>query len=691
MPEPQLTPEVFDRAIAAIALTAGPEHRLVYRNDAFVDLFGPRPVGVPMREVFTEPGVDRFIETLDLVRADGTARRVTTPRMVETSDEDDPEGHRHFVYSCSPVSSRFGPGVLVSAIDTTAEVHSVQRAERLSADRLHALERYEALLSAVSQLVWLARADGSMAELVTGWEELTGHPWRDTMDEAWFELIHPRDRDGLVRRWTEAASGEPSMFEHTFRVRTASGEYRHVASRAVPIVRDGLLVEWIGATSDVEDRWRNRMRERMLARAVAVTGATRPEDAFAAVADLVVPELTDACTVFVLAGREPAARPDQPRRPEELRATRIASTARPGLPPLPPLRQQSFLLGPEGRRAVAGQTPVLLTFPPGHVPPGLVPEESSHWLDRAGTTSLTLLPIVLDGTTVALAAAAGCGDTPPPGRAEIELLQEVLQRAQLPLRQTLELQRTRHAALVLQRALLTAPPLVADAELAARYQPGNRAAEVGGDWYDAFVLPDGSLALTIGDVAGHDLTAATTMGQLRSMLRSVAYNRTHLHTPADALTGLDTAADGLGVATFATAVHLHLARTGEGDGGWQAAWSNAGHPPPLLLPATGPPRFLDAEEADVPLCVAPAEPRRTHRARIAPGDTVLLYTDGLVEVPGENLATGLDRLAAAAGRARGLPLAALCDRLLAEVPDARDDIALIAFRAGPGSAAPAAR
>ncbi|MFB7615791.1 SpoIIE family protein phosphatase [Kitasatospora sp. NPDC056181] len=674
MPEPQLTPEVFDRAIVAIALTAGPEHRLVYRNDAFLALFGPRPMGVPIREVFTEPGVDRFFETLDLVRADGTARQVTTPRTVETA-EDDPESHRHFVYSCSPVSSRFGPGVLVSAIDTTAEVHSAQRAERLSTDRLHALQRYEALMSAVSQLVWLTRADGTMVELVPGWEELTGYPWRDTMDESWFELIHPQDREGLARRWLDAAGGEPSMFEHGFRVRTVSGEYRHVASRAVPIVRDGRLVEWIGATSDIEDRWRNRLRERLLARAVAVTEAPRPEDAFAAVAGLVVPDLTDACTVFVLSGREYSSQPG------EIRGTRIASTARPGLPPLPPLRQQSFLLGPRARRAVAEQAPALLTFPAGHVPPGLVPEESSRWLARARATSLTLLPIVLDGVTVALAAAAGCDDTPPPGRADIELLQDVLQRAQLPLRQSLELQRTRDVALVLQRALLTAPPAVPGAELTARYQPGNRAAEVGGDWYDAFVLPDGSLALTIGDVAGHDLTAATTMGQLRSMLRSIAYNRTHLHTPADALTGLDAAADGLGVAVFATAVHLHLARATGTDGGWLAAWSNAGHPPPLLLPADGAPRFLDTGEADVPLCVAPTEPRHTHRTPVGPGDTLLLYTDGLVEVPGENLATGLARLAASAGQAHGLPLPDLCDRLLAGVPDARDDIALIAFRA----------
>ncbi|BFV58650.1 SpoIIE family protein phosphatase [Kitasatospora sp. CMC57] len=671
MPEPQLAPEVFDRAIVAIALTAGPEHQLAYRNEAFQELFGPRPLGVPVGELFAGPEREGFVGRLDQVLADGAARQVTTPVVVDRADGAD---RRYCVYSCSPVSSRYGPGVLIAVIDTTAQVRSTQDAERLSVERLHALERYEALMTAVSQLVWVARPDGSMTELVPGWERLTGHPWRDTMDERWLELVHPRDREGLLAQWSRAAEGEPSKFEYTYRLRFASGTYRHIAVRVVPVLRGGELVEWVGATADVEDRWRTRQRERLLVETTAVTGSSRPEDAFEAVTQLVVPDLTDACTVFLLAARQSTGRPDQ------VIGTRIASAARPGLPPLPALREQTFRLGPAALRAVVEQTPVLITFPAGEVPSGVVPEESAHWLAEAHATSLTLLPLVIDGTTVVLAAAATCQDGPPPGTGDIELLRDVLQRAQSALGQTLELQRTRQVALVLQRALLTDPPAVPGARITARYQPGNRAAEVGGDWYDAFLLPEGPVALTIGDVSGHDLTAATTMGQLRAMLRSLAYNRTGTQTPADVLTALDRAAGGLGVGTFATAVHLHLTRTGPG---WRAAWSNAGHPPPLLLPATGEPRLLTAAEADVPLCVAPDEPRRTHHADIAPGDTLLLYTDGLVEVPGEDLTTGFDRLLAAAYQARELPLDDLCDLLLAQVPDTRDDIALLAFRALP--------
>ncbi|MFD8481996.1 SpoIIE family protein phosphatase [Kitasatospora sp. NPDC059673] len=671
MPDTPLTPEVFDRAIVAIALTAGNDHRLVYVNEAFRDLFGDRPLGDPAREVFTEPGAEGFVATLDAVLADGTARQVTTPRTLGCPDSASP--HRHFVYSCSPAATAHGPGILTAAIDTTTELHSALETERLSAERLQALRRYEALMAATSQMVWLVHPDGTTGELVPGWEALTGRPFPETARASWLDVVHPQDRDQLATHWA-AARDLPTAFEHVFRVRGADGGYRHVRARAVPIVRNGEPAEWIGTTSDIEDQWRNRLRERLLARAGAVTEAERADDAFAALAATLVPELTDVCAVYLL--REPDAAGGA------VVATRVASVARPGLPPLPPINRQTYTLGARARKAVSDRTPIVLEFADGNIPAGNIPEISARWLERARATSLTLLPIVVDGAVVALAATADCEGAPPPGPADIELQHEVLQRAQAPLRQALALQRARHTAVVLQRAMLTTPPRVGGADLAARYRPGSRNAEVGGDWYDAFTLPDGALAMTIGDVAGHDLAASTTMGQLRAMLRSIAYIRPHGHTPADTLRELDTAAEGLGISTFATAVHARLTRHGA-DGAWEVEWSNAGHPPPVLVPVTGPPRLLAAEDADLPLCVDPRRPRVTHRDPVGPGETLLFYTDGLVEVPGEHLGDGIARLCRSAAEARHRPLAELCEHLAGLVADVRDDIALIAFRPTP--------
>jgi PAS domain S-box-containing protein len=670
---PELEPEVFDRAIVAVALTTGPEHRLVYINDAFRALFGPREIGARAAEAFTEPRAVRFLEMLDRVHRSRTAQQVTESRTTDGTAPGAP-GRRHFVYSCSPVVSRYGPGVLAVAFDTTPQVEAVEAAQRLSEQRHNALQRYEALMSAVNQIVWLMEPEGEIVELVGRFEEFTGDSWPTLGDDEWLEAVHPHDRSRLLADWAEASEGTPSVFSCTFRLRTTSGEYRHVQSRAVPVVRDGVLAEWIGATADVEDQWRNRLRERLLARVATVTAANDAPDAFAAVAAAVVPDLTDACEVFLL----PA--PGVGGEGVPLSAVRIAATARPGLPAPSPPHSGPFTVGPIAQRVIESRRPELLVFPSGRPPEGAVPDASTAWLRGARATSLTLVPIVIDSDVVAYACAAGCADSPPPGVADLALLGEILHEVREPLRQAVELQRTRHTALTLQRALLSATPRVPGAELAAHYQPASKVAEVGGDWYDALLLPDGTVTLTIGDIAGHDLDAATSMSELRSMLRVIAYDQSRPHTPAESLAQLDRVVDGLGIAPLVTVVHASLVP--EPDGRWHVAWSNAGHPPPLLLPADGPPHYLQGDGPDLPLCVAPEQPRTTWHYELKPDDTLLLYTDGLIEVPGTDLGEGMAALAevAESARAQGLTLAETCARLLSGVGDRRDDAAVIGFR-----------
>jgi PAS domain S-box-containing protein len=674
---PQLEPEVFDRSIVSVALTAGPEHRLAYYNEAFLQLFGRRPLGARAAEAFDEPAAAPFLRMLDEVYDTHTPRQVTTPRVSESSAHGAP-GLRHFVYSSSPVVSRYGPGVLTVAVDNTRQVEAVERSESLSEQRGQALQRYEALMSAVSQIVWLMKPDGAITELVGGFEKYTGTPWRPVIDSVWLSGVHPHDRAGLLKTWQDASSGTPSMFVCTFRMRTASGAYRHVQSRAVPIMREGVVEEWIGTTADIEDQWRNRLRERLLARVATVSAANDVPEALAAVAAAVVPELTDACVVFLL----PPAVHGATVGP--LTATRVASVARNGLPELPPMHNQTYTIGPVVQQVVASRRPQLLTFESGKPPPGVLPDVSDAWLRAARATSLILVPIVIDAAVVAFAAAAGCADGPPPGPADLALLGEVLHEVRDPLRQAMELQATRHTALTLQRALLTSTPRVPGAELAAHYQPASKTAEIGGDWYDALLLPDGSVALTIGDIAGHDLEAATRMSQLRSMLRVIAYDRFYEHArpykPSHGLARLDRVTEGLDAAPLVTVVHANL--TPRPDGGWHAAWSNAGHPPPLLLPAAGRPRFLRGNGPDLPLCVDSTMARHTWHRDLGIGDTLLLYTDGLIEVPGTDLSVGMGHLADNAERARadGVPLAEMCARLLASVGDRRDDAAIIGFR-----------
>ncbi|MET8837981.1 SpoIIE family protein phosphatase [Micromonospora sp. NPDC004540] len=233
----------------------------------------------------------------------------------------------------------------------------------------------------------------------------------------------------------------------------------------------------------------------------------------------------------------------------------------------------------------------------------------------------------------------------------------------------------RHVAEVLQHSMLPTLPVVPGVELAARYLPAADRVEVGGDWYDAFVQPDGDLVAAIGDVAGHDIEAAATMGQLRNLVRGDAYGR---DDPVDALmTHLDRAIRGLPVPTVATAV---LARVRPAPAGLRVSWCNAGHPPPLLLRAGGPVEALDAARG--PLLGLTHPPRRTRdQLTLSPGDTLLLYTDGLIERRDRPIDEGQVELIEQLVGAATLPLATLCDRLLAAAHRREDDVALLALRA----------
>jgi serine phosphatase RsbU (regulator of sigma subunit) len=146
------------------------------------------------------------------------------------------------------------------------------------------------------------------------------------------------------------------------------------------------------------------------------------------------------------------------------------------------------------------------------------------------------------------------------------------------------------------------------------------------------------------------------------------------------LTELDRAIDGLALDTMATAL---VAELGPGpDGGTAMRWASAGHPAPVLLSPDGRVTVLDGVPADLLLGVDPRQPRTDHGTVLAPGSTVLLYTDGLVERRDRDIDDGTRALVDALAQCAGLPLDELCDRLLERLflPDAEDDVAVLAVR-----------
>jgi phosphoserine phosphatase RsbU/P len=230
-------------------------------------------------------------------------------------------------------------------------------------------------------------------------------------------------------------------------------------------------------------------------------------------------------------------------------------------------------------------------------------------------------------------------------------------------------------ARTLQRHLLGDPPRLTTLHSAVRYVPASRHAQVGGDWYDGFGLPDGGTALVIGDVAGHDAEAAATMAEARGMLRAIA--RTGASSPAAVLAGLDRVLAGLQVPTLITVV---VAAVEDGEGAVTLRWSNAGHPPPVLVRGDGTTELL-ARRPEPLLGIDPTTRRTDHQLGLRPGDTLLFYTDGLVERRRWSLDEGTDWLLGQLELRGRDPLDELCDGLLAELGGGTaDDVALLAVR-----------
>ncbi len=258
-------------------------------------------------------------------------------------------------------------------------------------------------------------------------------------------------------------------------------------------------------------------------------------------------------------------------------------------------------------------------------------------------------------------------------------------------RQAAELQRVTERAAAeralsdrLQQALLTPPPEPDHLQVAVRYRPAAHGAQVGGDWYDAFLQPDGATMLVIGDVVGHDSGAAAAMGQLRGLLRALAYDNDE--PPSATLSRTEHVARGLAVSTMATVVLARVERHPDVPvaGTRVLRWSNAGHPPPVLLAPDGSTTLLETRP-ELMLGIDPDAPRTDHTAELGDGYTLLLVTDGLVERRDSDLDAGLAALQEALRDLGGTPLEELCDTLLARMlpePGA-DDVAIVAVRTHP--------
>ncbi|PWI45699.1 SpoIIE family protein phosphatase [Streptomyces sp. ICBB 8177] len=319
------------------------------------------------------------------------------------------------------------------------------------------------------------------------------------------------------------------------------------------------------------------------------------------------------------------------------------------------LRSGEPILVPE----VDEEALAMIVSSPERVQPGLT----------AGIHSYLMVPVLARGAVLGGAEFVRIGDSEPYTTADVAIAEELVARAAVCIDNARLYGRERGTALTLQRSLL--PQEIHHTlgmEIAYRYLPSSVVSEVGGDWFDVVPLSCGRVALVVGDVMGHGVQAAATMGQLRTVARTLA---TLEMLPDQVLSRLDETASGLGEGQFATcvcAVYDPVDRS--------CTIACAGHLPPVVVGADGSTRPVDLPPG-VPLGVG-GVPFESVEITVPEGGMLALYTDGLIERRGQDIDEGLELLCRTLSD-RGRGLEETCDAVLdALVTDgAEDDIAVI--------------
>jgi len=424
------------------------------------------------------------------------------------------------------------------------------------------------------------------------------------------------------------------------------------------------------------------------------------EQAAAHLAELVVPALGDWCIVTLVEddasfSTPPRARPGErgaARRPSRLRrglrdvgGWHRDEAARPLVQDYVEHRLDELTDAAYLWRALRQVTPVLIPDATRTITAVLTADGVARGvLAQLAPGSAAVLPLRGRGRTVGLLTLFTGPERGDLTAQELTTAAEVADRAGLALDSARLYRQQRDLAAALQRSLLSAPPEPDHGQIVVRYAPAAEAAQVGGDWYDAFMQPDGATVLVIGDVIGHDTQAAAAMSQVRTLLRG--FGALGDASPARVLTMTDQAMANLQIDTTATAIAARLEQSlDERERGvTRLRWSNAGHPPAMVVNPDASVTPLLGLHPDLLLGVLPETERRDSEVVMDRGATVILFTDGLVERRDQPLAEGLEKLQAVLEElaAQDTDLDTLVDDVLARMlpPDPEDDVALIAVR-----------
>jgi PAS domain S-box-containing protein len=584
------------------------------------------------------PGLDGF-ETARLIKERARTRDIPIVFLTAARDEVPQIARGYGVGAVDYVLKPFDPDLLRSKVAVFAELEASRRA----------LKRSEALLSGAFEAAPIGKtvldAEGRIVRSNPAFARLVGREPAELNGVPVVELCEPEDRHALsssLERVARAHPGrtgaeQPSL---DLRLRSSAGAEVWVgivtsAIESTEFAEPLLLAQWVDLT--VRRRAEQDRADLLLEQAARVQAESVAER---------LSKLQDLTTAL------------EPLELDEILpqlATRLAE-----------------LFGVEAAEVqISGEhdQPRVVRAAGGQirtVPRTAAGTDEDRWRE---------VPLVIERTTVGFMRLAE-----PTGRSfsptERSLLQDAADRAALAIRRAQLHEEEHRIAVELQRGLVPKRlPKVSGIDIVASYDVAGIGAQVGGDWYDAFAMPGGCLGIVVGDVTGRGIRAASAMGQLRTLTRAFALTGGGRRDPGEALTLLNHhQLEGDDEHLFTIVYAIIDPAQGK------IAWANGGHPPPLRRRADGTCVYLDGGDG---LMGVEEHTYETHEDRTGPNETIVLYTDGLIERRGESLDAGLERLAAAAS---GGPedTQGMCDHILEHVleePGQRyDDVTAVVAR-----------
>ena len=609
------------------------------------------------------PGLDGF-ETVELIKR--RERNEDTAVVFLTAGEADAEQVARG-YSAGAVDYMLKP---VDPDMLRSKVAMLLELQQKSAELRASEERFRAAFEGAPIGMGLSTVDGRWLEVNEALCELLGRTQGQLVQQPLWELVHPADRERERDAVRRLLRDRPLFDQSEKRFVRLDGETVH-AMVSVSITADSheRPQGYIWQVVDVTEQRRAEAERaaRAEAEAVVQTIGKLQQVTEAALTHLELDELLDVlvqrvCEVFSADVVRILLRDHEDDRIFTVGAA-AGVDAEPG---------RLVMLGSLLEEVVASARPVTLQ----EVGPGIGLDSG---MEACGVASLMACPLLVKGRLAGLVEVGVCSARHFTLEEE-SLLVLMADRAGLAIEHARAYERELSNVELLQRSLLPDRlPALDGIQIAARYMPGG--ADVGGDWYDAIPLDCGSVGVAMGDVVGHGIGAAALMGQLRHAMRAYALEG---HSPGGVLDRLDRVVRSLDGGQMATLLYLVV------DADHRSiTFASAGHVPPLVIGPEGEADYLDSAP-NPPLGVFETESHRELTAELAPGSTIVLYTDGLVEERGVSIDQGLEALRLAAAQDTCHP-DELCDRLveaMLAVHAANDDIAVLALRALPTAPPP---